>query len=103
MDFSQGSLFEDYTKDDVTSPIRSTLSVVRELKANNEDHEWYPSTDTQINIIIDDIKRISVHYDLTARHSDKVDFLDINQCHKKHTKYDLDQQSKATENSMHTN
>ncbi|MFT5725804.1 MAG: hypothetical protein ACI9JN_002934 [Bacteroidia bacterium] len=79
MDFSQGSLFTDYhhQTEAVVTPIRSTSAIVKALKANNEDFEYYPSTDAQIETIIDDIKRISVHYDITARYSESVQFLDV--------------------------
>jgi len=78
MDFSQGSLFTDYNQTEaVVTPIRSTSAIVKALKAKNEDYEYYPSQDGQIQTIINDIKRISVHFDLTARYSDSVQFLDI--------------------------
>jgi hypothetical protein len=55
----------------------SSLSLVQDLKAADQDFEWYPTTDEQIALIIDDMKRIKGHFDFVKRYSDDVKFLDI--------------------------
>lgn len=54
-----------------------TLAVVQKLKNAGQDFEWYPTTDAQLQTIVDDIKAIQENFDLTNRYSDPVRFLDV--------------------------
>ncbi|GAA5141223.1 class I SAM-dependent methyltransferase [Thalassotalea piscium] len=56
---------------------QSTLSLVQDLKDSGNDFEWYPTTDKQINTIIDDIKIIKKDFDFTTRYSEAVKVLDV--------------------------
>lgn len=55
----------------------STLSIVRSLKEENQDYEWYPTSEAQIKIITDDIKKINEDFDFTSRYAESVKVLDI--------------------------
>ena len=54
-----------------------TSSIVQQLKSNSDDHEWYPSTDSQIQIIIDDLHRIHKTFNFNGRYNDSSTLLDI--------------------------
>jgi hypothetical protein len=49
-----------------TASVNATLKA---LKAANQDHEWYPTTQAQIDIIAADIARLSRVYELESRDS----------------------------------
>lgn len=54
-----------------------TLSIVRELKEQEQCHEWYPTTSHQMQVIADDIKYLLSNYDLSRSYSDTIKLLDI--------------------------
>ena len=60
------------------NPTKSTtLAVVRELKQRGEDHEWYPTTEEQIQIVARDVLSLKEHYEFTSSYGDDVRLLDI--------------------------
>lgn len=56
---------------------QSTLSIVQDLKEAEQDFEWYPTTAAQIQIIIDDIRKIKKDFDFTCRYAEPIRLLDI--------------------------
>ena len=56
---------------------QNTLSLVQDLKDADQDFEWYPTTDHQIEMITNDIKTIKKHFDFTNRYSEVVKVLDV--------------------------
>lgn len=71
MNMSQGNLFEQ------PQSAPSTLSVVRKLKSEAQDYEWYPSTKSQITSITNDIKKLHKDFDFTDRYSESISMLDV--------------------------
>lgn len=46
---------------------QNTLLTVAELKEQNQDFEWYPTTEEQIKTIVSDVKRLAAFYDINDR------------------------------------
>ncbi|GHG07270.1 DUF4942 domain-containing protein [Thalassotalea marina] len=55
----------------------STLRLVQELKNNNQDFEFYPTTADQIKTVVSDIKSLKGRFDFTGRYRETVKLLDI--------------------------
>jgi hypothetical protein len=55
----------------------NTRNIVQSLKQACQDFEWYPTTDSQIKIVIDDIMKIKESFEFTSSYSDSVKLLDI--------------------------
>lgn len=55
----------------------STRKTVEALREANEDFEYYPSTQAQIQTIVSDLIALSSSYDITERRSDAVKVLDV--------------------------
>ena len=71
MDMCQGNLFEE------PQAAHSTLSIVRHLKSEAQDFEWFPSTKSQINSITNDIKKLHKDFDFTDRYNESISMLDV--------------------------
>jgi hypothetical protein len=56
---------------------KNSLALLRDLKSADQDFEWYPTDEKQIEVIIDDIKSLRVNFDFNNRMSEAVKVLDI--------------------------
>jgi len=56
---------------------KSTFSLVQELKESGQDYEFYPTDESMIKTITNDIKKIKEHFDFTDRYSESIKVLDI--------------------------
>ncbi|MBT0587976.1 DUF4942 domain-containing protein [Alteromonas oceanisediminis] len=63
----QSNLFEQPSAQLAKVKQASVSATVKALKAANEDYEWYPTTAAQIQVITDDVKRLSMVYELEGR------------------------------------
>lgn len=66
----QAELFDDV-------PQKSTLQLVKELKANGEDFEFFPTSDEQLHTISEHMKQLFAKYELTNRYDTPIKLLDI--------------------------
>jgi hypothetical protein len=69
----QSSLFSE----NQTGLVPRTMSVVKQLKDAGQDHEWYPSTHAQIEIVANDICALREHFSFSDRYSDSIIVLDV--------------------------
>lgn len=66
----QAELFDDV-------PQKSTLQLVKELKANGEDFEFFPTSDEQLHTISEHMKQLFAKYEVTKRYDTPIKLLDI--------------------------
>lgn len=66
----QAELFDDV-------PQKSTLQLVKELKANGEDFEFFPTSDEQLHTISEHMKQLFAKYEVTNRYDTPIKLLDI--------------------------
>lgn len=55
----------------------TTLALVKDLKENNQDFEFYPSTQSQIDAVVQDLKTILSDREFSSQYNYKVSLLDI--------------------------
>lgn len=55
----------------------ATLSIVKSLKEAGQDHEFYPSTESQIKAVTDDIQSLLETHDLKSRYKKSIKVLDV--------------------------
>lgn len=70
----QTSFSQDHLKQHAA---QSTANLVQTLKQNNDDMEWYPTSDSQINIICADINQIASNFEFDGGYHETIKILEI--------------------------